>query len=378
MDTHSPAWYLGLWGNLPAKAWWGALVALATVAVLIPLLRPVAVRIGLTDHPGGRKQHALPTPMHGGLCILLAMVLNAAIFNDLRSTAMVAFYLGGGLLLLVGVLDDRFDLNWKLRIGAQALAAIIMMYIGGVSVQQLADVVGVHSFPIGILSLPVTVFVVVGMINALNMSDGVDGLAGGQALVSILLFACFALYAGNVLTAERLLTTAGAIVGFLIWNMRWPGQPRARVFLGDAGSTVLGFMIAWTSIRLSQNPMHPVSPVLGPWTIAIPLVDCCVLILRRLRQGRSPFAADRDHLHHLLLDAGYSPRTVTLGLMAVSSVLGLSAAVALKLGIYRPLLVLLFFGLIALHYHLTADRARAVAFLRRLPLSGRHSMESSA
>ena len=139
MDTHSPAWYLGLWGNLPAKAWWGALVALATVAVLIPLLRPVAVRIGLTDHPGGRKQHALPTPMHGGLCILLAMVINAAIFNDLRSSAMVAFYLGGGLLLLVGVIDDRFDLNWKLRIGAQAVAAVIMMYIGGVSVQQLAD-----------------------------------------------------------------------------------------------------------------------------------------------------------------------------------------------------------------------------------------------
>ena len=378
MGAHPPSWYLGLWGNLPAKAWLGALLALVMVAVLVPLLRPAAVRLGLTDHPGGRKQHALPTPMHGGLCILLAMVINAAIFNDLRSSAMAAFYLGGGLLLLVGVVDDRFDLNWKLRIGAQAIAAVIMMYIGGVSVQQLADVVGVHAFSIGILSLPVTVFVVVGMINALNMSDGVDGLAGGQALVSILLFACFALYAGNVLTAERLLTTAGAIVGFLVWNMRRPGLPRAKVFLGDAGSTVLGFMIAWTSIRLSQNPLHPVSPVLGPWTIAIPLVDCCALIVRRWRQGRSPFAADRDHIHHLLLDAGYSPRTVTLGLMAVSAVLGLSAAVALKLGIYRPLLVLLFFGLIGLHYRLTADRDRAVAFLRRLPLARRRAAADPA
>ncbi len=375
---HAPSWYLALWGQVSARAWLGALVALFMVAVLIPVLRPAAVRLGLTDHPGGRKQHALPTPMHGGLCILLAMVATAAIFNDLRSSAMVAFYLGGGLLLLVGILDDRFDLNWKLRIGAQAVAAIIMMYIGGVSVQQLADVVGVHSFPIGLLSLPVTVFVVVGMINALNMSDGVDGLAGGQALVSMLLFACFALYAGNVVTAERLVITAGAIIGFLVWNMRRPGQPRAQVFLGDAGSTVLGFMIAWASIRLSQNAWHPVSPVLGPWTIAIPLVDCCSLILRRWRQGRSPFAADRDHLHHLLLDAGYSPRTVTLGLMAVSAFLGLSAAVALKLGIYRPLLVLLFFGLIALHYHLTSDRERAVAFLRRLSLAGRQTPASSA
>ena len=111
-----------------------------------------------------------------------------------------------------------------------------------------------------------------------------------------------------------------------------------------------------------------VSPVLGPWTIALPLIDTCSLILRRLRQGRSPFAGDRDHLHHLLLDAGYSPTTIVLGGMLVSLALGLGAALALKLGVYRPLLVLLFFVLIGVHYKLTADRERAVQFFREWPL----------
>jgi UDP-GlcNAc:undecaprenyl-phosphate GlcNAc-1-phosphate transferase len=169
--------------------------------------------------------------------------------------------------------------------------------------------------------------------------------------------------------AERLLAVAGAVVGFLFWNMRRPGMPRAEVFLGDAGSMLLGFIIAWSAVRLSQNPAHPVSPVLGPWTIALPLIDTCSLILRRLKQGRSPFFADRDHLHHLMLEAGYTPTRIALGGMVVSLVLGLGAALLLKLGIYRPLLVVLFVVLIFAHYKLTSDRERAVEFLRRLPFA---------
>jgi UDP-GlcNAc:undecaprenyl-phosphate GlcNAc-1-phosphate transferase len=341
---------------------------MAFVFVAIPLLTPLAVRLGLVDHPDGRKQHETPTPMHGGLCILAAMVVTAAIFHDISSSAATAFYLAGGLLLLVGVIDDIKDINWKVRIGAQVLAALAMIWLGGVSVQQLDDVIGVESFSLGWLAVPVTVFVVVGMINALNMSDGVDGLAGSQALVSLLLFVCFALYAGNFLAAERLLAIAGAVVGFLAWNLRRPGLSRAEVFLGDAGSMLLGFIIAWTAVRLSQNPQHPVSPVLGPWTIALPLIDCCSLILRRMREGRSPFAGDRDHMHHLLLDAGYTPTAIVIGSAIASLVLGLGAAIALKLGVYRPLLVLAFFVLIGMHYALTANRERAVGFFRGLPL----------
>jgi UDP-GlcNAc:undecaprenyl-phosphate GlcNAc-1-phosphate transferase len=356
-----------LWQNVSMQGWWRAALVFVLVALLIPLARPLAERVGLTDHPGGRKQHARPTAAHGGLVILLAMTAGALCFGDLRSSAMLGFYLAGGLLLLVGVIDDLRDLNWKFRIGAQILAALIMVFVGGAAVEQLSDVVGVPDLHLGWLGVPVTVFVVVGVINALNMADGVDGLAAGQALVSLLLFACFALYAGNPMSAERLLAAAAAVLGFLVWNLRRPGLPQARVFLGDAGSMVLGFVIAWTAVRLSQNPAHPVSPVLGPWTVAVPLIDCVALILRRWRQGRSPFAGDRDHLHHLLLDAGYSPTVIALGLMLLSASLGAGAALALKLGLYRPLLVLAFFVLIGSYYRFTADRGRAVAQLRRLP-----------
>ncbi len=282
--------YLDLWQQISVQGWLRALMALVFVAALVPMLVPVAVRVGLTDKPGGRKDHAEPTAMHGGLVILLVMIASAVLFHDLASSAMVAFFLAGGLLMLVGVADDLWDLNWKYRIAAQVVAALIMIYLGGVSVQQLSDVVGVHDLTLGWIAVPLTIFVVVGMINALNMSDGVDGLAGGQALVSLLLFLCFALYAGNALTAERLLAMSAAVFGFLIWNIRRPGMPRAKVFLGDAGSMLLGFVIAWTAVRLTQNPEHPVSPVLGPWTIALPLIDCCSLILRRWKQDRSPFA----------------------------------------------------------------------------------------
>jgi UDP-GlcNAc:undecaprenyl-phosphate GlcNAc-1-phosphate transferase len=360
--------YLDLVRHITVEGWLRAGLALAGVFILIPLLQPLAVRFGLTDKPAGRKQHEVPTPMHGGLTILLVLVTTAVMFHDITSAQAWSFYLAGGLLMLVGVADDLKDLNWRWRIGAQVLAALGMIYVGGVSVQQLSDVVGVENLLLGWLAIPVTVFVVVGVINALNMADGVDGLAGSQALVSLLLFCAFALYAGNYLAAERLLAVAGAVVGFLAWNLRRPGLSRAEVFLGDAGSMLLGFIIAWTAVRLSQSPEHPVSPVLGPWTIALPLVDTCSLILRRLREGRSPFAADRNHLHHLMLDAGYSPTRIVLGGMLVSLLLGLGAALALKLGLPRPLLVLLFLVLIAAHYRLTSHRERAVEFLRRLPL----------
>jgi UDP-GlcNAc:undecaprenyl-phosphate GlcNAc-1-phosphate transferase len=358
--------YLHLWQQLSVEGWLRALFSLVAVATLAPMLVPVAVRLGLVDHPGGRKDHAVPTPVHGGLVILLAMIASSVLFHDLASSAMIAFFLAGGLLLLVGVMDDLWDLNWKYRIGAQMAAALVMIYMGGVSVQQLSDVVGVQALSLGWLAVPATVFVVVGMINALNMADGVDGLAGGQALVSLLLFLFFALYAGNIATAERLLAVAAAVLGFLVWNIRRPGLPRAMLFLGDAGSMLLGFVIAWTAVRLTQNPEHPVSPVLGPWTIALPLIDCCSLILRRRRHGGSPFKADRDHLHHIFLDAGFTATQVAVGAMIISAILGLAAAVALKLGIYRPVLVLLFFGLIGVHYRFTADRDRAVAIISRL------------
>ena len=347
------------------EVFWRAATAFLIVALLVPASLPLTRRLGLHDLPGGRKQHEVPTSYVGGMLILMAVDISFLVF-DRQSSLVASTFLGcSAALVLVGLADDRFGLSWKVRISAQTLVTLAMIFIAGVQVENLGDVFGMRALPLGLLTIPFTVFIVVGVINALNMIDGADGLAGGQALVSLVLLAAFAHYAGNVDMVLRLLTVAAAVAGFLIWNLRFPWQPRARIFLGNAGSMVLGFVIAWAAVRLTQNPEHPVSAVLGPWTIAIPLVDCVSLMFRRMRQGASPFKADRNHLHHLLLDAGFGPITIAWGLMVISLMLGLAAGIAVQQGVYRPVLVILFLVMIAGYYLLTRDRERAVAFFAR-------------
>ena len=321
--------YLELLNQLESGSWLRAAFTLLVCAVVLPLALPVARRLGLVDHPGGRKDHDGAIPVIGGLVIFLALALSYFGFESHLSVQSRTFVACAGLMVLVGQLDDLYDLSWRLRIAAQAAAALAMIFVAGLEAHNLQDVFGFAGANVGWLAVPFTVFIVVGVINALNMSDGVDGLAGSLSLVSLGLFFCFALYAGDARQAERLLAICAALAGFLLWNHRLPWQPRARVFLGNGGSMLLGFIIAWTSVRLTQNTAHPVSPVLGPWTLALPLIDCVTLMFRRWRQGRSPFSADRHHMHHMLLDAGLRPAGVVLVLSGLSLLLGLGAALAI-------------------------------------------------
>lgn len=355
-----------LWQQLESRSWLRAASTFALVALLIPLSLPLARRWGLMDNPGGRKQHDCAIPVTGGAVILLAMLVTYTLFETSWTVRTGVFIAGSVMLVVVGQLDDKYDLRWTWRIAAQALAALAMAWIAGVTAHNLQDVFGFAAANIGLLSIPFTVFAVVGVINALNMADGVDGLAGALALVSLLLFTCFALYAGDLYLAERLLALGGAVLGFLLWNKRSPWLPRAKVFLGNGGSMLLGFILAWAALRLTQNPAHPVSPVLGPWTLALPLIDCVTLMLRRWRSGASPFKADRNHMHHLLLDAGYTPGKVTVIMAGGSLALGIAAAVAVKLGVYRPALVVAFLALLLGWYIFTRRRDVAVARLARL------------
>ncbi|MBW8312067.1 MAG: undecaprenyl/decaprenyl-phosphate alpha-N-acetylglucosaminyl 1-phosphate transferase [Rhizobium sp.] len=357
---------LELVNQLTPASWLRAALAFAIVAALVPLGLPLARRWNWVDRPGGRKQHDGAVPVIGGIAILLASMVTFLVFEPQFNLRVFTFFLGATLLVAVGQLDDLHDLRARCRIGAQVLAALSMIFLAGWQATNLQDVFGFAASNIGLLAVPFTVFIVVGVINALNMADGVDGLAGSLALVSMLLFTCFALYAGDAVLAERLLGLSAALLGFLLWNHRFPWQPRAKVFLGNGGSMLLGFIIAWSSVRLTQNPTHPVSPVLGPWTLALPLIDCVVLMVRRWRHGVSPFKADRNHMHHLLLDAGYTPTMVVMVMAGGSLLLGLGAAVAVKLGVYRPLLVLVFLVLLMAWYVFSRKREPAVARLRWL------------
>lgn len=349
--------------------WAPILAALLTVAALW-LLQPVADRLNLLDHPRGRKDHAHPTPVTGGLAMALGSML---VVGSLQPDhTLWAFVLASVLLVAVGLLDDIFDIRWWWRVLAQVAAALVMVQMGGVRIEQLGQLIGVDGTGLGILAVPFTVFATVGIINAVNMVDGVDGLAGSLVLAALLMLGAAAVYAGNALLAERTFILAGAVGGFLAWNLRHPWQHHAKVFMGNAGSAFLGLVIAWVSFRLTQNPGHPVSPVLAVWLLPIPIMDCLVLIARRTREGRSPFDAGRDHIHHFMIDAGISPGVVAATLTGLSLVSGLAIGQAMRANVPNIALLLLFAVLCVGWYWLTLRRARVIAFFSciRIRLGG--------
>lgn len=342
----------------------GLAFALTTLALLF--LQPVAARFKLVDCPDDwRKAHARPTPVTGGIAILVACL--AVFYGHQHATpALNALVAGALLLTVVGIYDDLRDLRWYWRILAQVLASLLMIYWGGVRVEQIGPVFGLGEMSLGWLSVPFTVFATVGLINAVNMIDGADGLGGGLVLAALVMLTAASLYAGNTLLAGRLSVLCGALAAFLLWNVRLPWRPQAKVFLGNAGSAVLGLVIAWVAFRLTQNPGHPVNPVLALWLLPIPVIDCLVLIVRRLQEGRSPFSAGRDHIHHFMQEAGFGPTSAAMWLIAFSLLCGLLVGQAMRLDVPHPVLLVAFLLLCAGWYWLTRVPARAIRLFRRL------------
>lgn len=344
----------------------GVLSAFALTCVAVFGLMPWAGRLGLLDHPAGRKAHLCATPVVGGLAILIALLITLGLGHGATGRATLGFGLAAILLTGAGVLDDRNDLSWRVRILIQIVAALVLAWVGGIRIENVGNLFGQGSFELGAWSIPFTVFATVGIINAINMIDGEDGLAGSLVLVALVMLCAAAWYAGNHPVFQRASVIVGAVAGFLMFNLRWPWRSHARIFLGNAGSALLGLVIACFTFRLTQNPAHPVGPILALWLIPIPIMDCLVLMVRRLRAGRSPFAADRGHIHHLMRNAGYGPLGIVIMLAGFSLFTGLSAAVALRMQVPQAYLALAFIALCLAWYWLTSRHARAEAFFRHL------------
>lgn len=338
----------------------GIIVALIT-ALLIWVLYPVAHRWKLLDMPGGRKAHARPTPYIGGIAILAGVA--AVIVSGPDPERYLGFGIGCGALAAIGILDDKYDIRWYWRVLVQVMATLAMVYVDGIRVAHFGPALGLGPATLGALSVPFTVIATVGLINAVNMVDGIDGAAGTLVATALLLLVAAAWYSGNFPVAQSAVLLLGGVVAFLAYNLRFPGQPRARCFLGNSGSAFLGFALAWLSFRLTQNDLHPVSPVLALWFLPIPVMDTLVLMVRRLRNRRSPFCADRNHIHHLVESAGVGPTRASLLLSAITLACGMAAAQALRADIPEPLL-LGAFGLLCLGWYLiTRSRQRAVGFI---------------
>jgi len=340
------------------------IVALAITIFLVQVARRIAPAVGLVDSPCDRKSHEGEIPLVGGIAIfgslLVAMALGG-LFAD-----HWPFLAAAGLLVAVGVWDDVFGVSPLVRFMVQSLAVLIFAVVGGVYLADLGEilpVVGVLS--LGWMAIPFTVFAGVGAINAFNLSDGVDGLCGTLALVALAGLGVAAGIAGN--TSELMLTVAliGGVVGFLLFNVRLSQRRQASVFLGDAGSYLLGLAVMYLAIRLSQGPDRAIQPVTALWFCMLPLLDTIGVLLRRLRRGRSPFNPDREHIHHVFLLAKFSVTATWIGL-ALVAVLGTAfGLLGVMVGIPESVMFAGFLVISVAYYGMFTRVWKALTFLSR-------------
>jgi UDP-GlcNAc:undecaprenyl-phosphate/decaprenyl-phosphate GlcNAc-1-phosphate transferase len=301
--------------------------------VTTPLVRGYAHRRGLLDHPGGRKVHSVAIPRLGGvaMAIAFAIALGAAIVvspdlgavGGLRPNRAPAILVGVALLLVVGVVDDVRGMRALVKLTLQVAVAIITWWLG-LSIERLHLPWGIVD--LGILSLPITVTWIVAVINAVNLIDGLDGLASGVVLTALGAFGLLAAGDGVDPTLPLIAATAGAAVGFLAYNLH-----PATIIMGDTGSMFLGFVVAAIGLSLTQDGVQPFAPWVPIVALGVPIIDTAWAIVRRTASGEAFFVADRGHVHHQLLRRGLSQRDAMLILTAVSAGLAVLAVLVAQL-----------------------------------------------
>lgn len=292
---------------------------LATVLFMFAL-RPVARGLGLIDRPGGRKSHVGEVPVIGGLAMLVGLIVGGILAPGI--VERYPYFISAVIILvMVGAVDDRYELPASVRFLAQTCAALIMIYGADFVAQDLGHILFIGTIKLGWFAPIFTLLLVLTAINAFNLFDGSDGVAGVQALVALIFLGFSAVMGGALQSLPLVANLIGVVFGFLLFN--WPSQRtlNVRAFMGDAGSTMLGFALAWVSVDLSQGSDPAISPMVVLWIFALPIFDLFSSMVRRMREGRSPFHADSEHFHHILKRLGCSSRRVAQIIMLVSTML---------------------------------------------------------
>ena len=301
--------------------WQASLIAMISVLCAIKILRPIAIDINLVDIPDDRKQHDGSIPLIGGLSIYFGLMVAIYITQPLPDNL---FYLlmTASLVLLIGLLDDLKDLGIWPRILVQIISCVILLLFTDTCITSFGSPFGSNEIELGKLAIPFTIFAVVGLVNAFNMSDGIDGLAGSLAIVTIIGIILFDAVTKNLPFLGFLLMFSAALLPYLFTNL----ISSQKIFLGDAGSLLIGFILAWILVFLSQGDSRSMVPTSVLWCVAVPVIDTFTVCFQRIRTGKSPLSSDRQHFHHFLLDAGFSPKKALLIILFCASsllVLGL-------------------------------------------------------
>ncbi|MFV0573822.1 MAG: UDP-N-acetylglucosamine--undecaprenyl-phosphate N-acetylglucosaminephosphotransferase [Vibrio sp.] len=282
------------------------------------ILRKIAKKIELVDKPNERKLHNGAIPLVGGIAISFTFLY--FLFNN--STLLYQAHLYGMsilILVVVGALDDKYDLNFKIRFAIQAVLSVVMMQMANLQLHTIGNVFGYGNVDLGYFGYVITVFAVIGAINAFNMVDGIDGLLGGLSIVTFGGLGYMLLHDGQHKLSYLCLVLIVIILPYILLNLGAFGRKR-KVFMGDAGSMVIGFTVIWFLLVASQNGSRPpLRPVTALWLIAIPLFDMAAIMIRRMKRGHSPFKPDREHLHHIFQRLGLNSTQTLIAICVIAS-----------------------------------------------------------
>lgn len=298
------------------------LCAVGIALIATPLVKKLACRAGAIDVPkDARRMHKEPIPLWGGLAIYLAFLI-AVLVNCHLSRQLIGILLGASLIVLLGAIDDRFVLDAKLKFLGQIVAAVIPVACG-LRIDFISDFFHFAEggqILLSSLSIPVTILWIVGLSNAVNLIDGLDGLACGVSTIASFSIFLIVVQLGDAATALIIAALAGACLGFLPYNFN-----PAKIFMGDSGALFLGFILGTVSISGNFKWFTFLNFGLPFLVLGLPIFDTLIAIIRRLIHGKKPWEADRGHIHHKLIDMGMSQKQAVAVLYAASAVLGLSA-----------------------------------------------------
>lgn len=289
------------------------ITSLFTALLMVPFLRKWALAVDVVDTPDERKVHSQKIPRLGGVAIFMAFLFSMLVFAEM--TQQVRGMLAGGLIMFcTGLVDDLHGISPRRKFAGEIAACLMAVVIGGLTITRLGNLFGAGEIILPTwFAIPFTVFAAVGVINALNLIDGLDGLSGGVASIALSAFFILAWQDGNTIAMVLCSGLFGALLGFLKYNV-YP----AKIFMGDAGSLSLGFILAFLAIHLSQGEGSSVSPLAPLMILGVPIIDTLLVMSRRVLAGTSPFAPDKTHVHHKFLAMGFQHRFTVIVIYGVS------------------------------------------------------------
>lgn len=315
----------------------------------VPIIRVMAYKIDAVDVPRDkRRMHKRPIPRMGGLAIFFGFLLSVLCFSEAIDEKILAILAGSLIIVVTGILDDTYQLKPLVKLAGQILAAAIVIYFD-VKIEFLTNPfyfgIGKSTIDLHYLSYPVTLIWIIAITNAVNLIDGLDGLATSISAISALALTFIAITMGNTNIAIMFVAVAGACFGFLPYN-----HHPAKIFLGDTGALFLGFTLATLSVEGMFKSFGILTYIVPVIILGLPIFDTSFAIIRRLCKGQGIMTADRGHLHHRLIDKGFSHRETVTMLTTASAMLSITAIVLATRGVNRTLalviaLIAFLFGL---------------------------------